>query len=408
MPTRKATTTQKATAKKGTSTSLIFLIVIIVLGAIYMISGKDLLGIFATPTQITTPITSTSILPTFTSIAPRITQPNASDGWEVYFTDPLNVKDPDNYAGSIEDVIIKKINAAKTSIHIASYEFDLTPVAEALIAAHKRGVDVRWVTDDEAGLGADSDPGRGQFAMLQKAGIEVRSDDRGALMHDKFWIFDGESLWTGSTNITISGIFKQDNNVIVVHSPEVAAMYEREFQEMWAGQFGPRSPSTVDQQSTTVNGTPTQVLFASEDGVMDKIIARIQAAQSNIRFLNFSFFHAGLADAMVARSQAGVDVAGVIEKVGSDSQGAQMVTLLCAHVPVRQDGNPAFMHNKVIIIDSRIVITGSLNFSVSADESNDENMIILDNADIAKLYLQDFERIWNQGTDPDSAKFPCK
>ena len=248
--------------KSSTSLGLIFLAVIVVLGIVYMLTGKDLLGLFAT-TQTALPPTATISLPTNTPFAPRVTE-ESQGWWEVYFTDPLNVNDPDNYAGSIEDILIKKINAAQTSIHMASYEFDLTPVAEALIAAHQRGVDVRWVTDDEAGLGADSDPGRGQFAMLQQAGIEVRSDNRGALMHDKFWIFDGAILWTGSTNITISGIFKQDNNVIVIHSPEVAAMYEREFEEMWNGQFGPRSPSTVDQQSTTVNGTPIQVLFASE------------------------------------------------------------------------------------------------------------------------------------------------
>ncbi len=108
------------------------------------------------------------------------------------------MKNPQEWQGSIEGRLIEKINAAQTSIHIASFEFDLTPVADALIAAKKRGVDVRWVTDDESGLGADEDPGRGQFAMLQQAGIEVRSDDRSALMHNKFWIFDGKILWTGS------------------------------------------------------------------------------------------------------------------------------------------------------------------------------------------------------------------
>jgi phosphatidylserine/phosphatidylglycerophosphate/cardiolipin synthase-like enzyme len=46
------------------------------------------------------------------------------------------------------------------------------------------------------------------------------------------------------------------------------------------------------------------------------------------------------------------------------------------------------------------VITGSLNFSTNAEESNDENVIIIDNPDIAKLYLQDFERVWALASDP--------
>ena len=304
--------------------------------------------------------------------------------------------------------MIDKINAAQTSIHIASFEFDLTPVAEALIAAKSRGVDVRWVTDDENGLAADEEPGHGQFAMLQDAGIEVKSDNRTALMHNKFWIFDGELVWTGSTNITINGIFKQNNNVIAIRSTKLAEIYEREFQEMWDGQFGPRSPSTVDKQSLTVNGTPIQVLFASEDGVIERIIPYVDGAQSSVRFLAFSFTDYPLAKSMIDRAAAGVDVAGVFEKVGSETQYAELSTLYCAGVPVRQDGNPSFLHHKLIIVDNRYVITGSLNFSTNAEESNDENVIIVDNSDIAALYTQEFERDWAQGADPDPSVIKCQ
>jgi phosphatidylserine/phosphatidylglycerophosphate/cardiolipin synthase-like enzyme len=328
--------------------------------------------------------------------------------WEVYFTDPVNISDPANWQSSIEGRLIEKINAAQSSIHIASFEFDLTPVAEALIAARQRGVDVRWVTDDEQGLEADEEPGHGQFAMLQEAGIEVRSDSRSALMHNKFWIFDGQIVWTGSTNITESGIFKQDNNAIVIQSPELAAIYEREFQEMWNGEFGPRSTSQLDQQSVVVNGSPIQVVFTSEDPALaGAVIPMVNSATKTIRFLAFSYTDFPLAEAMIKRAQAGVNVAGVFEKVGSDTHASELKTLACAQIPVRQDGNGGFMHNKVIVVDERYVMTGSLNFSTSAEESNDENVIIIDNPDIAKLYMQDFERIWSRGSDPHPGAISC-
>ncbi len=187
---------------------------------------------------------------TETSNVNSLLQPSNNSGsgnwWEVYFTDPVNMHDPAQMQGSIEEQLIEKINAAKSSIHIASFEFDLTPVAEALIAAKNRGVEVQWVTDNESGLDADEEPGRGQFAMLEDAGIEVRADDRTALMHNKFWIFDGQMVWTGSTNITENGIFDQNNNTLVINSPELAAIYEAEFQEMWAGEFGPKSTSQLE------------------------------------------------------------------------------------------------------------------------------------------------------------------
>lgn len=340
-------------------------------------------------------------------VMPTVPPVNGS-WWEVYFTDRFNVNDPSQWQNSIEGKLIEKINAAQNSIHIAAFEFDLTPVAEALIAARQRGVDVRWVTDDENGLEADEEPGRGQFAMLQNAGIEVRADARSALMHNKFIIFDYQTAWTGSTNLTKNGIFKQENNALVIHSPVVAAMYEKEFQEMWDGQFGPKSPSQLAEQTTNVEGTPIWVVFTPEDGALEQaIIPLVNAAQFEVRFLAFSFTDYPLANAMIQRFQNGASVAGVYENVGSDTDAAEFDTLFCAGVSVRRDGNPSFMHDKVIIVDQRYIITGSLNFSTNAEDSNDENVIILDNAEIARLYLQEFDRIWSQASDPQPGSVAC-
>ena len=395
---------RRRVTRKNASAAVISLVIVFVLGIIYLVTGTDPSGIFKTA-DTALPEVATLVNPP----SNLTSQPPVSGGWwEVYFTDPVNVKDPANWQNSIEGRLIEKINAAKTSIHIASFEFDLTPVAEALIAAKQRGVDVRWVTDNESGLAADAEPGRGQFAMLQQKGIEVRSDTRSALMHNKFWIFDGKTAWTGSTNITVSGVFQQNNNTVVIESPEVAAIYEREFAEMWEGQYGPSSPSTADQQSVVVNGTPLQVYFSAEDDVMTRIIPYVRGAQSSIRFFAFSFTDQPLAQAMIDRAGTGVDVAGVFEKVGSETESSQLRTLYCAKLPARQDGNPRFLHDKVIVVDNRYVITGSFNFSANATESNDENVIIIDNPEIASLYMQEFERIWNIATEPNPAKLPCQ
>jgi phosphatidylserine/phosphatidylglycerophosphate/cardiolipin synthase-like enzyme len=387
---KKSTRSSRSKSSPNSTLTVIILIGVVVFGLYYSITGRDALGIF-TPTEV----------------PPAPVENVSTDWWEVYFADPLNINNPDDWQNSIQARLIDKINFAQTSIHIASFEFDLTPVAEALVAAKLRGVDVRWVTDDEHGLEADEEPGHGQFALLEKAGIEVKDDARSALMHNKFWIFDREWVWTGSTNITVNGIFKQNNNVIAIRSTRLAEIYEREFDEMWNGQFGPRSPSTVDQQSVTINNTPVSVLFAPEDGVIGRIIPYVENAQSSVRFLAFSFTDYPLAKAMIDRAAIGIDVAGVFEKVGSETEFSELRTLHCAGVPVRQDGNPSFLHHKLIIVDERIVITGSLNFSTNAETRNDENVIIVDNPEIAALYIQEFERVWRQGSDPDPFKITC-
>ena len=389
-------TKKKTTASNRKTNQTISAVVIIggiILFAIFLLTGNDPFGLFSSEENNPNPVTTVV--------------GSGGDWWQVYFTDPTSDYDPSNMDGTVAAELITDINSAEETIHIASFEFNLTPVAEALIAAHKRGVDVRWVTDDENGIEADEEDGHGQFAMLTDAGIEVIDDARGALMHNKFWIFDEQTVWTGSTNITENGIFRNNNNVIVVESPQVAAMFEREFEEMWAGEFGPKSPSTLDQQSTTIQGTPVEILFAAEDEVMDELVPLINQSRDNIKFMAFSFTHDELGDAMLAKAADGVAVSGIFETRGSETEYSELPKMFCNNLAVRQDGNPGTFHHKVIIIDDRIVITGSLNFSDNANDSNDENVIIINNADIAQQYLQEYDRRWQEAEAPDPADMGC-
>ena len=82
--------------------------------------------------------------------------------------------------------------------------------------------------------------------------------------------------------------------------------------------------------------------------------------------------------------------------------------LYCEGVPVRQDGNPGTFHHKVFVIDGKIVVTGSLNFSDNADDSNDENVVVITNGDIAAQYLQEFERRWREAEAPERADMQCR
>jgi phosphatidylserine/phosphatidylglycerophosphate/cardiolipin synthase-like enzyme len=424
----------KRLSKNSTGTVLV-LVVVLVLGLFYTISGSDPLGLFpATQTATSLPVEASATKKSKPTVTPKpgktpveaptaqaaTVPPTTGAWWQVYFVTPMKITDtlaenystnglpPELMTGSITEKLIQHIDAAKTTIHIASFETDLNDVAKALIRAKERGVDVRWITDDESGILADKKPGRGQFAMLKKAGIQVIDDGRGALMHDKFWIFDGKTVWTGSTNITVSGMFEQNNNVIVIESPELASIYERQWTDMWGGKFNAKSPSTVDQQKLTIDGTNVQILFSPEDSAISHIIPLVQGAKKSITFMAFTYTQDPLGQAMIAAFKNNIKVSGVFEATGSDGEFSEMTPLYCAKIPVRQDGNPSFLHHKVIIIDNRIVITGSLNFTDNADQSNNENVIIIDNAEIAKLYTAEFQRVWAAAHDPDPGKLKCK
>ena len=331
----------------------------------------------------------------------------ASDWYELYMTDPPQDYDPAHFSGEIPEALIAKINSAQRSIDIAAFEFNLDPVADALIAAHNRGVAVRWFTDDEHGIETDDEEGRGQFQRLREAGIPVRDDQRNGLMHNKFIIFDEKSVWTGSTNLTINGIFRNNNNVLFFDSPQIAARYEREFNELWRGHSGAESRSTVHRQTAILDKTPVFVMFAPEDDAMDYLLPLVKGAEESVHFMAFAFTHDELGEELLKKSRRGLDVRGVFETRNTNDPYSEIHRLGCAGVGVREDGNSGTMHHKVFIIDDKIVVTGSFNFSNSANQTNDENMVFLNNDAIAAQYEQEFREVWDEARPPILADLLC-
>jgi phosphatidylserine/phosphatidylglycerophosphate/cardiolipin synthase-like enzyme len=361
---------------------------VLILFIIFIFTGSDPTGIFSGGEP---------------DIAPAL-QPALSsaggDWWKVHFSEPGAEYDLDNLGGSVAGKLIQFVDSAQDQILISAFEFDLVPLADALIRASERGVEIRWLTDDEYGLEADEEE-LGLFERLEEAGIEVRDDDRGELMHNKFLVIDNQTVWTGSTNLTENGSFRNNNNALAIGSVALARVYEQEFEEMWAGEFGARAPSNIEQQSLTILGTPIQVYFAAEDKPITSLVPLIEQAQESIKFLAFSFTHDELGQAMLDRAAAGVEVKGIFETRGSETEFSELTNLWCAGLPVRQDGNPGNLHHKVIVVDDRVVVTGSANFSNNGDRFNDENLIILANEDIAREYLNEFDRRWAESREPD-------
>jgi phosphatidylserine/phosphatidylglycerophosphate/cardiolipin synthase-like enzyme len=329
------------------------------------------------------------------------------DWWQVHFTDPRDVNDSDDTDGSIPEKLIDDINNAERSIHIAAAEFNLTSVAEALIAARSRGVEVKWITDDKDGVEADERQGYRLLVQLRRAGIIVNDDARSGTMHNNFWVFDARRVWTGSAQATLSSTFRDINHALMIDSPELAAIYERKFAEMWAGQSGPDSPSTSDNQALVVDRTRIQVLFAPEDANPRQLIELIGNATRSLRFMAISLDHPGWAAAVQARATAGMDVKGIVETLGVGSETSVWSELACAGVPVRQDGNRGILHHQVVVIDNKTVITGSFDFTANTDRSNAGNVIVLTNRAIASSYLQEFERRWAEAGELAAENTSC-
>ena len=309
--------------------------------------------------------------------------------YQVYFTSPRYPDKDEYHTGGLDERLADSIAEAQKSVDVAAYDFDLTTVAQALIAAQKRGVQVRLVTDTD---NVDEQAVR----SIEKAGIPVVDDERGAIMHNKFVIIDGSTLWTGSWNLTENGTYRNNNNAVMLQSVRLAENYSAEFEEMFRGKdFGPGSPADTPHPQLKIGGVAVENYFAPEDQVGAKLVSLLESADSSIRFMAFSFTHDEIGQAMRNRALAGVTVQGVFEDRGSDTKYSEYGKLKKVDgVEVRLDGNRYIMHHKVIIIDDEIVVLGSFNFSASADEKNDENVLVIHDADFAAQYLAEFQRIW--------------
>lgn len=321
--------------------------------------------------------------------------PAASSAWyRVYFTKPIYPDRPANRPAGLDRPLAAFINTAQKSVDICIFQLDLPNVVQALIDAHTRGVQLRVVTDIDILNNSKENP---PFKQLQEAGIKVVGGNSNAIMHNKFVVVDGAAVWTGSWNFTANDTFRYNNNAILIQSEQLARNYTVTFEKMFIdGQFGPaRKPGGVTTR-LSINGVAVENYFTPEDDATARIVERLKQAKTSIDFMAFSFTDDTIGKTVRDRAKAGVRVRGVFETTGSETTASEYGILKKAKLQVYQDGNPYLMHHKVFIIDGQTVILGSFNFSRNANTSNDENLLIIDDAALAQAFMQEFERVLAQ------------
>ena len=183
-------------------------------------------------------------------------------------------------------------------------------------------------------------------------------------------------------------------------SRQLAADYTHEFEQLFAGRFGTSKTSATPYPRVQVGGANVEVYFSPEDGVAKHVLQRLAAARKSIHFMTFSYTEDNISDAMIAKVKGGLTVRGVFEAQNAHGSGADFSRLQQGGVDVLEDGNCHILHRKVIIIDARTVITGSYNFTSSAEKDNDENLVIVDDPALARAYLDEFERVYVQAQAP--------
>ncbi len=123
--------------------------------------------------------------------------------------------------------ILQTLQSAQKFVHAALYQLTDPEIAEALLEIARRGIELKILLDDEPSKGSKG-------CLLLRAGIAVKQYVDSGIMHHKFAVVDGEKVITGSYNWTTSAQTRNEENLLVIESPQLAQAFESEFSKLWA------------------------------------------------------------------------------------------------------------------------------------------------------------------------------
>ena len=339
---------------------------------------------------------------------------------ELYFVNPINKKHPVNK--SINDVsksLEALINNAESSIDIAAYGFSgQDRIINALKRAKERGVIIRGVVDDYGtSLYPDTTKMIDEFGFKTDVFVPIaqRTFDKkftrsqSALMHNKFVIVDGKYLWTGSTNITDSCMTFNANNSIVIYSPEISQIYEKEFYQMYENnKFHVLKDIIPDKTDIQINSdTRISVFFSPKDKAISKgVLPLINKSSKSIYISMFYLTNYWITDALIDAYNRGVDIKIITDATLTQEPSSQIFKLRAMGIPVKIENWDGKMHQKSAVFDGEYTIVASTNWTGASEYANDENMLIIKSTEIAKKQTKEFLRLWNSIPDKYLFRIP--
>ncbi len=138
------------------------------------------------------------------------------------------------------------------------------------------------------------------------------------------------------------------------------------------------------------------VYFCPEDHCAEQLIERLDLAKESIDIAIYSFTLDEIADSLIRAKERGVSVRVLFDASQASGKYSEDERLTENAVPVKvYDKSSGIMHNKFAVIDSKLVGTGSFNYSQNANKFNDENLIFLDLPSTVQSYKLEFEELWD-------------
>jgi phosphatidylserine/phosphatidylglycerophosphate/cardiolipin synthase-like enzyme len=333
-----------------------------------------------------------------------------------YFNHPVNIAVSSGVHavylnGTFDDTIAAYIDRAKYTVDIAQYNFTgnsssgVKVIAVAANKAYLRGVVIRWIYNGSSGNSG---------LNMVNSNIQTLASPTGSgygIMHDKFVAVDVNApgandpiLITSSYDWSDQQTISDYNDMVVIQDRNVAKAYYDEFNKMWGGTgpapdlnasaFGPQKTASA-VNSFNVNGTTVDVWFSPKDGAGARLQNNIASADYDLHFGIYTFTDNAVANAIKNKYAAGLDGFGIMDAFSTTySPFSTLNASMGNSLKVFDGGSTAIYHNKMMLIDALHpasdprVVTGSCNWTLAGENTNDENMIVIHDAVIANEYYQ--------------------
>lgn len=349
----------------------------------------------------------------WSAVSPMATASNSTGAMHIWFNGPVDnsVSTGTNaeYVMNMDDSIIYYMDHAKYSMDIAVYNIDnVNNIITAINDAYLRGVAVRVICD--SGVNDDYDLINVGSGNKKKSPTGTTSSgEYYGIMHNKFVVIDAVSAnpndaWVlgGSSNMTDQQVKIDHQNMIVIQDQSLARAYEIEFNEMWGGKFGPDKTNNTPHEFM-IGGKRVEQYFSPSDDVETHIIDQINKADHDLYFMIYTFTRFGISYAIQdAVEDRGVFAAGDYDETDAVDTTAISICNDVMGEAFRKHVGSELLHHKYLIVDATcpaadpIVLTGSHNWSSSANSRNDENTLIVHDSTIANVYYQEWRKRYQE------------
>ncbi len=317
--------------------------------------------------------------------------------------------------GMISSYVQAAIDSTNNTMDIAIYGISDDNLSQAIIRARDRGVKVRMIINQSHLFNNKVDP---SLQRLIDSKIDIRTLRGGGqygIMHNKIAVFDSRILFCGSFNWTSKANSNNFENAIFSADTKYLDGYKKYFEWMWTYakpySQGPMPYYDVSilkfiptDQSPSISfnsQTFPSYAFSPNGGIKDIVIKAINSSKKSIKISIFSFYDTQIKDALSKARERGVKV----QIVGDRVQGSQsdvIKTLFNEGFDLKWSGgyNGGVMHNKFGIFDDRLLISGSFNYSISAEKYNFENIFVSNKNTYLNAFVEEFSLIYNTARKP--------